>query len=104
MAERLWRLDELGARYRALIDATHVAAVHARADPPAGADALRTLAAATLPIYEAIRDDPELPAQLLPPDWPQHRLREALTESLRALIPHVAEYVAALRRGTRRTS
>lgn len=103
VAMRLWGLDELGARYRVLADAANAAAVHARADPPAGADALRALAAATLPIYEAIRDDPELPAQLLAPDWPQHRVRVALTESLRVLGPHVAEYVAALRGRTWRT-
>jgi phenylacetic acid degradation operon negative regulatory protein len=100
VAMRLWELDELGARYRVLADTAHAAAARARADPPAGPDALRALAAATLPIYEAIRDDPELPMQLLAPDWPQHRLRVALTECLHALVPRVAEYVAALRAGT----
>ncbi len=103
VATKLWGLDELGARYRVLADAAHASAVQARADPPTGADALRALAAATLPIYEAIRDDPELPAPLLPPDWPQHRLRVALTESLSALVPPVAEYVASLRAGSWRT-
>lgn len=103
VATRLWGLDELGARYRVLADAGHTAAARARADPPSGADALRALATATLPIYEAIRDDPELPAQLLAPDWPQQRLRTELTACLRALVPGVEEYVAALRAGPRRT-
>ncbi|GAA3222241.1 hypothetical protein GCM10017691_08090 [Pseudonocardia petroleophila] len=103
VAERLWGLDQLGARYRVLADAAHTAAARARTDPPTGPDALRALAAATLPIYEAIRDDPELPTQLLAPDWPQHRVRVALTEALRALVPGVDEYVAALRAGTGRT-
>jgi phenylacetic acid degradation operon negative regulatory protein len=97
VAARLWGLDELGARYRTLTDSARAAAEHARADPPTGPDALRALAAATLPIYEAIRDDPELPEQLLAPDWPQQRLRAALTDCLRVLVPGVAEYVAVLR-------
>ena len=99
-ATRLWGLDELGERYRVLADTAHAAAARARTDPPAGADALRALAAATLPVYEAIRDDPELPAELLAPDWPQHRVRVALTEALRALMPGVDEHVAALRAAT----
>jgi DNA-binding transcriptional regulator PaaX len=55
------------------------------------------LATATLPIYEAIRDDPGLPPQLLPAGWPQPELRAALTEALVRLTPGVRSYIEQLR-------
>ena len=56
---------------------------------------------ATLPIYEAIRDDPGLPPQLLAPDWPQPELRAALHEALECLAPDVGNYIEQLRADTR---
>jgi phenylacetic acid degradation operon negative regulatory protein len=97
VAAELWELDELAHRYRALAVAARDAAVAARRRPPTGPAALVGLAVATLPIYEAIRDDPGLPAQLLPPDWPQPELRAALAEALMCLSPGVRSYVEQLR-------
>jgi phenylacetic acid degradation operon negative regulatory protein len=101
VATQLWELDELGNRYRALTRAAHNATQAARRRPPAGPVALRALAAATLPIYEAIRDDPGLPPQLLAPDWPQPELRAALHEALECLAPDVGTYIEQLRADTR---
>ncbi|MGH3765123.1 MAG: PaaX family transcriptional regulator C-terminal domain-containing protein [Pseudonocardiaceae bacterium] len=101
VAAQLWALEELGHRYRALAHAARDATQAARRSPPAGPVALRALAAATLPIYEAIRDDPDLPPQLLVPDWPQAELRTALREALHCLAPNVSSYIEQLRADTR---
>ena len=97
VAAELWELDGLAARYRALALTARNATEAARRRPPTGAAAVVGLATATLPIYEAIRDDPGLPPQLLPPEWPQPELRAALTEALRCLAPGVRSYIEHLR-------
>jgi phenylacetic acid degradation operon negative regulatory protein len=97
VAAELWELDELAHRYRALALAARNATVAARRRPPTGAAAVVGLAAATLPIFEAIRDDPGLPPQLLPPGWPQPELRADLTEALICLTPGVRGYIEHLR-------
>jgi phenylacetic acid degradation operon negative regulatory protein len=97
VAAELWELDELAHRYRALAVAARDAAVAARRRPPTGPAALVGLAAATLPVFEAIRDDPGLPSQLLPPGWPQAELRAALAEALMCLSPGVRSYIEQLR-------
>jgi phenylacetic acid degradation operon negative regulatory protein len=97
VAAQLWELDELGHRYRALTVAARDAVVAGRRRPPTGAAAMVALAAATLPIYEAIRDDPGLPHQLLPAGWPQPELRAALAEAHRCLNPGVVSYIEHLR-------
>lgn len=96
VAAELWELDELAHRYRALAVAARTATTAARRRPPTGPAAVRGLAGATLPIYEAIRDDPSLPPQLLPPGWPQPELRVALTEALTCLTPAVHSYIEQL--------
>lgn len=97
VAAQLWELDELGRRYRVLARAARDATRAARQSPPSGPESLRALAAATLPIYEAIRDDPDLPPELLAPDWPRSELRTALGDALRCLAPGVLTYVDRLR-------
>jgi len=97
VASELWALDELAERYRALIVAARAASDAARHHPPSDADAVQALAAATLPIYVAILDDPGLPADLLPTGWPGPDLSSALGETLRAFGPSIADYLRRLR-------
>jgi DNA-binding transcriptional regulator PaaX len=52
---------------------------------------------ATQPIYEAIADDPALPAELLPADWPAHDLGAALTAADETLGPPAERQVQAIR-------
>jgi len=94
VASELWALDELAERYRALVVAARAAAGR---HPPSGANAVQALAAATLPIYVAILDDPGLPADLLPTGWPGPDLSSALGETLRAFGPPIADYLRRLR-------
>ncbi len=97
VAGELWELDELAERYRALALAARAASRAARGRPPSGAAAVRALAAATQPIYEAIAADPGLPADLLPPAWPGPELSVALGEALRTFGPAVTDHLARIR-------
>jgi len=96
VASELWELDELAERYRALATAARTASRAARDQPPSGAEAVQALAAATLPIFEAIADDPGLPADLLPSAWPGPELSAALGEALRSFGPAIGHHLALL--------
>jgi DNA-binding transcriptional regulator PaaX len=58
-------------------------------------------AAATLPVYDATADDPNLPAELLPAellptDWPGDQLASTLGQGLRTFYPLINDYLAAV--------
>jgi phenylacetic acid degradation operon negative regulatory protein len=95
VAVRMWGLDALAARYRSVLEESRVTTEQAQRHPP-GAAAFRALAAATLPIYDASAEDPDLPAGLLPPDWPGDQLGPALDRAFRAFYPLVGDYLTAL--------
>jgi DNA-binding transcriptional regulator PaaX len=61
-----------------------------------GGDAFRAFAATTLPVYEVTADDPDLPAELLPGDWPGDELSRALGQALRAFFPLISDYLRAI--------
>jgi phenylacetic acid degradation operon negative regulatory protein len=95
-ARDLWALDDLAQRYRAA--AARARDAVERAGDARGSDAFRAFAAATLPVYQAVADDPGLPPALLPPDWPAPELGAALGEAIRGFGPAVAGHIADLRR------
>jgi phenylacetic acid degradation operon negative regulatory protein len=97
VAGDLWALDDLGQRYRRLAASARAGAAGARAGHATGATAFQSFAAATLPIYQAVADDPGLPADLLPRDWPAPELGAALGEALRAFGPAVSDHIDELR-------
>lgn len=97
LAAEMWELDALARRYRALALAARNTTVAAQRRTLTGPAALHALATTTLPMYQAIRDDPGLPLALLPPAWPQLELRAALAEALECLIPGVRRYIEQLR-------
>jgi len=96
VAAELWDLEGLAARYRDLlaevIDRTDRAA--ARHQDPASS--LSAFAAATLPIYEVVAGDPDLPAELLLPDWPGDQLGPALHRAIQVFRPAIDDYLAGL--------
>ncbi len=104
VAADLWRLEELSERYRAVTQRAVAATERARDALPTGALAVQELAAAALPIYEAITDDPGLPPDLLPPDWPGSALSTALGAALRTFGPPIADYVGQLQGSQRNRS
>jgi phenylacetic acid degradation operon negative regulatory protein len=96
VAAELWNLESLAARYRNVLaearDRTDRA--EARDQDPAGS--LAAFAAAVLPVYEVIADDPDLPAELLLPDWPGDQLGPALHRAFQVFGPMLDDYLAGL--------
>jgi phenylacetic acid degradation operon negative regulatory protein len=100
-ASQLWKLDDLEKRYRRLAEHARTAAAVVTSSPTTSEDGiLRPFAEVTLPIYRAIADDPGLPADLLPRDWPARELGSALGEALRAFGPAVASHIERRRRNS----
>jgi DNA-binding transcriptional regulator PaaX len=66
------------------------------AQPAPGAEAFRAFAAATLPIHDASSRDPDLPAELLPADWPRDQLAQALQRANRTFYPLIRTYLEDL--------
>jgi phenylacetic acid degradation operon negative regulatory protein len=95
VAARIWGLDDLAARYRSVMDASQAEIDQAQRHPP-GAAAFRAFAAATLPIYDASTEDPDLPAELLPPGWPGDQMGAVLERAFRAFYPLISDYLSAL--------
>src|ERR1700735_513541 len=69
VAADLWELKALAARYRSVLAEARDRMDRAEAHPPDTGAALTDFAAVTLPLYEAGASDPDLPAELLLPDW-----------------------------------
>jgi phenylacetic acid degradation operon negative regulatory protein len=103
VAHDLWSLEELGRRYLTLAGETRAAAATGAGDHQ-GARAFGAFATATLPVYQAVADDPGLPSELLPPDWPAAELGAALGEALRVFGPPVGAHIDDLRRRATRSA
>jgi phenylacetic acid degradation operon negative regulatory protein len=101
IAARLWRLDALAARYRAVLDQSRARTARARRHRP-GAAAFRAFVEAVLPVYEASGRDPGLPAELMPAGWPGDELSAALERAYRSFHPLIVDYLAALHEGADR--
>lgn len=97
VAAELWDLEALARRYRTVLTVAREHTERAAASPPAPAAALTALAAALLPVYEASADDPDLPAELLPADWPGDQIGITLNRAYRVFAPLLDEYLARLR-------
>ena len=95
VAARLWNLAGLAAEYRRVTaDLTALTAAAGRLAP--GREAFRAFAAATLPVYQVTADDPDLPAELLPDDWPGDDLSSALGQALRTFFPLISDYLSTM--------
>lgn len=91
LAERLWRLDELAARYRAFLDrwsgVLDRLGEMERAGEPLSDSAFLPGALAMGVEYRACVDaDPLLPRELLPQPWPGRAARELLVRSRRLAL------------------
>lgn len=98
LAAQLWGLDALAARYRRVLADSAARTQATEHQAPAGGPALAAFAAATLPVYEVAADDPDLPGELLPPDWPGDQLVAAIGRAHRAFGPSLRDYLAAVTR------
>ncbi|MGH9129693.1 MAG: PaaX family transcriptional regulator C-terminal domain-containing protein [Acidimicrobiales bacterium] len=96
LAARLWNLDDLASRYRGLLCQTQALIATAGHEPPIGVDALRGFAAATLPLFEATAADPDLPSELLPPNWPGRLIGRALGRAFSTFGAPLGMYLESL--------
>jgi phenylacetic acid degradation operon negative regulatory protein len=96
LATDLWDLDGVAALCRRAIAEFDERVAQARREPPTGAAALRAFAAAVLPLYRAASADPDLPAELMPPDWPGQQLSAAIARSFMFFVPLVRDYLDGL--------
>lgn len=96
VAGELWDLDALAGRYRAVLADARNRITRAERRPPRHTAALQEFAAATLALYEVAGDDPDLPAQLLPPDWPGQQVGPTLHQAISVFGPLLDEYFATI--------
>jgi phenylacetic acid degradation operon negative regulatory protein len=96
IVSQLWDVDGLAARYRAVLADADRDTSRAEQQPSAGAAAFRAFAAATLPLYQTSSDDPDLPDELLPDDWPGQQIGQALGRAFRVFGPALGDYLAAV--------
>ncbi|ANS80397.1 Phenylacetic acid degradation operon negative regulatory protein paaX [Serinicoccus hydrothermalis] len=90
LASRVWDLEELAAAHRRFEAGLPGVEEAARTGPE------QSYRARTLLVHEWRRflfRDPELPPQVLPPDWPGQRARARFLELARALAPAADHYV-----------
>jgi phenylacetic acid degradation operon negative regulatory protein len=95
LAAELWDLAGIAALYRRAVAEFDDCVAEVQQRPPAGAAALRAFAAAVLPLYRAGSADPDLPAELLPADWPARQLSTAIGRAFTVFVPLVSEYLHA---------
>ncbi|MGD0862315.1 MAG: PaaX family transcriptional regulator C-terminal domain-containing protein [Candidatus Limnocylindrales bacterium] len=95
-AAEAWPLGELGRRYREQIAQLERVAAECRAHPPIGALALRTLWEAMALVFGTAVEDPALPAELLPADWPGDEIRQSVAAASMALGPAAQAYLRNL--------
>lgn len=96
VATDLWSLEPLGQEYRRVLAKARTQIAGARQEQPQGVAALRCFADTTLPIFDAATQDPDLPEELLPSDWPGKELSSTLGEAFRAFGPLLEGYMEGL--------
>jgi DNA-binding transcriptional regulator PaaX len=99
LAADLWDLAAVAAMYRRAVADFDQRAANAQRQPPSGAAALRAFVGAALPLYQAGAADPDLPADLLPADWPGQDLSAAIGRAFTVFVPLVRDYLDALATG-----
>ena len=98
IAAELWDLEAIASYYRAAAQTArkHLASVDkAQLD---GQSAFREFAAVALPLYETAAADPDLPAELLPADWPGREVGAAIGEAIQTFWPIMEGYIDGVTR------
>jgi phenylacetic acid degradation operon negative regulatory protein len=91
LAPRLWAIDELAARYRALVDdwsfvLDSLADLRARKERLPDTAFLPGALAMAVAFQDVFDDDPLLPPELLPRPWPGRAARDLLVRSRRLAL------------------
>ncbi|MGO9177661.1 MAG: PaaX family transcriptional regulator C-terminal domain-containing protein [Candidatus Limnocylindrales bacterium] len=95
-AAEAWPLEQLAGTYRAQAAELRRVAQRLRKMPPTGADAVRATWEAMTPLSATAIEDPTLPAELLPSDWPGSEVRAAIEAVGMVLGRGMQDYIAQL--------
>ncbi|MBX3174906.1 MAG: hypothetical protein KF709_10875 [Gemmatimonadaceae bacterium] len=91
----LWKVGELGRRY-AKVEAQLQRLERTAARRIDDADAFRWRFAVVFGFLGVAWDDPNVPGELLPPDWPGERARDLAARLYRKLLPGAVRYGDAI--------
>jgi len=94
VAADLWDLDRLAARYRAVVAEAGKRVDRARR--PQSDHSFGAFAATTLPLFETAASDPDLPAELLPSNWPGGDVGVAIGRAIEVFGPMISRYMTDL--------
>jgi phenylacetic acid degradation operon negative regulatory protein len=101
-AAEAWPLDALATTYRRqAADVMRAIDLH-RSGPLSGAAAVRAMWEVMTPISATAIDDPALPAELLPDDWPAAEIRSAIVGAGTILGPELLAFVKQTSAGSER--
>jgi phenylacetic acid degradation operon negative regulatory protein len=95
-AAEAWPLEQLAGTYRTQAAELQRVAQRLRKAPPSGADAVRATWEAMTPLSATAIEDPTLPAELLPSDWPGSEVRAAIEAVGMVLGRGMQDYIAQL--------
>lgn len=96
MVERCWDLKSLGRDYQDLVDRLEALPPAAALGALPGPDALRLRIELVADYRHFPFRDPDLPADLLPADWPGHRAHRLFVSAHEALAAPAEAFVAAV--------
>jgi phenylacetic acid degradation operon negative regulatory protein len=96
MPQNAWNLDDLGSRYTRFVERAEQAVRSVASDALSPAAAVVERTGLVESWLELSSDDPELPASILPSDWPRERARELLLRAHTALEPLATSRVQSL--------
>jgi phenylacetic acid degradation operon negative regulatory protein len=97
-ASEAWPLEQLAATYRTQVEELRRTAERLHQAPPSGAAAVRAMWESMTPISTTAIEDPTLPSELLPRDWPGPEIRAAIESVGLILGPAVQAYFEQLTR------
>ncbi len=95
-AAEAWPLEALAQRYRRHLAQVERVTGEASANPPRGAAAVRATWDTMQPLFATATEDPGLPDELLPRDWPGEAMRQALVDFTAVVSPGVRGHLDRL--------
>lgn len=93
MAAGVWPVKELSTRYSAFLKSMNEAAGRLDADSGNGGGGLPFLHLHGLDFFEIIQDDPQLPLEMLPRDWPGLKAAKGFLEVRERILPEAGRFI-----------
>ncbi|MFZ5643503.1 MAG: PaaX family transcriptional regulator C-terminal domain-containing protein [Bacillota bacterium] len=96
IAKNAWPIISLAERYSLFEKSMKEAASGLDADSYDGGGGLPFLHLHGLELFNIIQDDPQLPLNLLPPDWPGLQAAKAFLDIREQILPKANEYISRI--------